>query len=674
MNVIKAKNAGFCFGVRRADRLIREKISRDGGKGVYTLGKLIHNDGYNEELRRAGVAEIRVEDVPGLAASASESSPACVFVRAHGMTEQTERLLEYAAVSNPYFTFVDCTCPFVKKIHDIVSSLPATDGCLLVFSGSADHPETVGIMSRYPGRSLVFKDARELEDAAAAGILPADGGIRVFSAAQTTQNLEEWEKSKVFLKKLYTNCVFFDTICNVTEIRQKEAKDLAAQCDFVVVIGGSDSSNTAKLFSVCRSACPRTVRITGASELDGLIPDDCINAGIVAGASTPDGKIEEVYSKMSEENKAKTESFEEMLDSACKTLNSGDTVTGIVIAVNDQEVKLDLGAKVTGILTADQASDDASLKLSSEFKVGDEIDVFVIRVSDVDGCATVSKKRADLDKNWHKIVDAKENNTTLEGVVTDAVKGGVVIKIYGARVFVPASQTGIPKDESFSTLVGQTVRFKIIEIKNQGKGAVGSIRAALREDRRAREKEFWETIEVGKYYDGVVRGMTEYGAFIDLGGVDGMIHKKNLSWKPIHRPSDILQIGDPLRVFVRSYNPEKKQISLGYITEETNPWTVFKSKFAEGDVIDVVISNIMTYGAFAHITDDVDGLIHISQIADGKVTNPGDYLKPGDVVTVKITKIDDEKQRVSLSIRAVSEDAPAEPEEYDVPEGEEEEN
>ncbi|MBO7377193.1 MAG: 4-hydroxy-3-methylbut-2-enyl diphosphate reductase [Clostridia bacterium] len=659
MKIIKAENAGFCFGVRRADRLIREKIDRDGGRGVYTLGKLIHNDGYNSALYARGVREITADDLPRLADEACAESPVCVFVRAHGMTEDTEELLSRAVASNRFFSYVDCTCPYVKKIHGIVSSIPGTgpDGLpnLLVFFGDEIHPETVGTMSRCRGRSIVVHDCASLEEAYAEGLLPPDGSARVYCAAQTTQNLAEWEKIRNFLKKLYTNPVFFDTICNVTENRQKEARRLAARCDFTVVIGGSDSSNTAKLFAVCSEVCGRTVRVSGASELEGVIPCDCVNAGIVAGASTPDDIIEEVYSKMSEESKAENVSFEEMLDSACKTISSGDTVTGTVIAVNDQEIKLDLGCKVTGILTADQASDDASLKLSSEFKVGDEIDVFVIKVSDVDGTATVSKKRADLNRNWFMIVDAKEKGETLEGVVSDAVKGGVVIRALGARIFVPASQTTVPKDGELSSLVGKTVKFKIIEIKNQGKGAVGSIRAAAREERRALEKEFWENIEVGKYYDGVVRGMTDYGAFIDLGGVDGMIHKKNLSWRPIHKPSDILQIGDHLRVFVRSYNPEKKQISLGYITPETNPWVLFKAKFSEGDVIDVVISNIMTYGAFAHITDDVDGLIHVSQIAEGKVANPADYLTPGQTVTVRITKIDDENQRVSLSIKAVSE-------------------
>ena len=350
---------------------------------------------------------------------------------------------------------------------------------------------------------------------------------------------------------------------------------------------------------------------------------------------------------------SEAENFEEMLDSAIKTLNSGDTVTGYVIAVNDQEIKLDLGAKVTGILTADQISDDASLKLKSEFKVGDEIEVFVIRVSDVDGTATVSKKRADRDKNWHKVLEAKESGETVEGKVAEAVKGGVVVNIYGSRVFIPASQTTVPRDGDLSALVGQTVRFKVTEVKPGGKSVIGSIRAAAREERKAIEDEFWANIENGKHYEGTVRNLTEYGAFIDLGGVDGMLHKKEMSWRPIHTPADILKIGDKLDVFVKAFDPEKRQITLGYRTEEMHPWNKLKAQYAEGDEITVEISNIMSYGAFAHVTDEIDGLIHFTEIAETPVENPADVLQKGQTVNVKIIKIDDEQHRVSLSIKAL---------------------
>ena len=661
-----AKHAGFCFGVKRATDMIAEKIAACDGDRIFTLGKLIHNDTYNAELAKKGVGVTSIEELEALAKETETGAPACVFIRAHGVTRQTNLILNELSEKYPRFSYVDCTCPYVKKIHKIAAenSVPKNEGeePIFILIGAKDHPEVVGIVSYFVGESFVYATAEELQNAIDDKIIPNNVNTAPVVAAQTTQKLTEWKNSLNIIKKVYTKARIFDTICNVTEIRQLEAEELAKSCDTIVVIGGRDSSNTAKLYAVCKENCENTICISEPQELDGIIPSIPQKVGIVAGASTPGGIIEEVYNKMSEMKLDKAEiSFDEMLDSAIKTLSSGDTVTGTVIAVNDVEIKLDLGAKVTGILTADQISDDASLKLSSEYKIGDEIDVFVIRVSDVDGCATVSKKRADLDKNWHIIVDAKESGENLEGVVAEAVKGGVVIKLYGARIFVPASQTTVPKGGDLSTLVGQTVKFKVIELKGQGKSAVGSIRASAREERKALEAAFWAEIEEGKTYTGKVRGMTEYGAFIDLGGVDGMLHKREMSWKPIHKPADILNIGDELTVFVKSFDLEKKQITLGYRTEDTHPWKVFKSQYAEGDVLDVTVSNIMSYGAFAKITDDVDGLIHVSQIALTRVENPADVLTPGQTVTVKITKVDDEQQRVSLSIRALLEETAEEP-------------
>ncbi len=660
-----APHAGFCFGVKRATDMIEKKIAEGGGERIFTLGKLIHNDTYNARLYEQGVRVIEPQAIDEIAESTVLGSPAVVFVRAHGITKETEEKLKALSERYEGFSYIDCTCPYVKKIHRIATenSDGEDDGeRMLIVIGSSEHPEVIGILSYFNGKRFAFANAEEIEKAVEQRILPKSDKMAPIVVAQTTQKSAEWKKSLEIIKKLYTNAIIFDTICNVTEIRQLEATTLAAECDLVIVIGGRDSSNTAKLYSICREKCANTLLISEPQELDGKIPSIPSRVGIVAGASTPGDIIEEVYNKMSEIKLDKAEmaevnaSFDEMLDSAVKTLTSGDTVTGTVIAVNDVEIKLDLGAKVTGILTADQISDDASLKLRDEYKIGDEIEVFVIRVSDVDGCAMVSKKRADLDRNWHLVVEAKDSGETLEGVVAEAVKGGVVIKIYGARIFVPASQTNVPKGGDLSSIVGQTVKFKVIELKGQGKSAVGSIRAASREERRALAEQFWSEIEVGKYYTGKVRGMTDYGAFIDLGGVDGMLHKKEMSWRPVHKPADILSIGDEITVFVKSFDLEKKQITLGYRTEDTQPWKVFKSQYAEGDVLDVTISSIMTYGAFARITDDVDGLIHVSQIALTRVENPADVLAAGQQVTVKIIKIDDEQQRVSLSIKALLEE------------------
>ena len=352
------------------------------------------------------------------------------------------------------------------------------------------------------------------------------------------------------------------------------------------------------------------------------------------------------------------ENFAELFDATeIKTLNTGDTVVGTVTSVTDAELYLDLGAQVTGLIKAEQITDDASVKLTEAYKPGDQIEAFVIRVSDIEGFAELSKKRVDSDKNWQKIVAAAESGEVLCGKVVEVVRGGVSVSVDANRVFVPASQTGVPKDESLDTIKGKEVSLKVIEIK--GKKAVGSIRIVEREERRAREAAFWAAIEEGKVYTGPVKSMTAYGAFIDLGGVDGMVHKSELSWKPISTPASVLEVGQVVEVFVKSFDAEKKRISLGYKKECDNPWYVFTSKYAVGDTASVKIVNMMPFAAFAEIVDGVDGLIHISQIAQQRIGKPADVLEIGQVVDAKITAIDEENHKVSLSIRALLDEAQA---------------
>ena len=653
--VTVAKNAGFCFGVKRAtDRLEEALENAKVGERIYTLGHLIHNEAYNESLRHRGVQAITTEDIPTLAQAADAEHRVTVLVRAHGCTKETSELLATSKQANPFFDWIDCTCPYVKKIHKIARECDPKEQCFLLI-GSATHPEVVGIMSYFDGEKYVFSSPEELESSfcqQASGNLHKKTPVVV---AQTTQNLFIWHQTQKIIKKVCTNPIIFDTICRVTEIRQSEARELAARCDFMLVVGGRDSSNTAKLYEICRSFCANTVWIASASELDISLASGHHYIGIVAGASTPSDEIEEVYKTMSEMN----ENFEKMLDeSACSTLNTGDVVTGTVTHVSDAELQLDLGTGVTGYIKADQITNDPAFKLTENFKNGDQVEAFVIRVSDVEGVAELSKKRVDADKNWQNIVAACENKEVLEGKVAEAVKGGVVIYCNANRVFVPASQTGVPKDGDLATLVGTTVSFKVIEVK-PGKKAIGSIRVVQREARRAQEAAFWAEIEVGKVYNGTVKSMTSYGAFVDLGGVDGMVHLTELSWKHIKSPAEVVSVGDAITVFVKSFDAEKKRISLGYKTEETNPWNIFKSQYAVGDIASVKIVSMMPFGAFAEIVDGVDGLIHISQIAMQRIAKPADLLEKGQVVDARIIEIDDEKQKVSLSIRSLLEEAAA---------------
>ena len=653
MKVTVASHAGFCFGVRRATEAVENAI-REGKSRIYTLGRLIHNDGYCRSLREAGVGEITAADIPALCEQARSGEAITVVIRAHGEVEKLIRQLRDCEAECPSLQVLDCTCPFVEKVRRIAKEHSGQDKIFYLL-GTEDHPEVRGILSCAED-GIVFSGADHLQR-----LLKNDPGSEMTNktvsiASQTTQKLSEWKKSLEILKKVYTNAQIFDTICSVTEERQTEAAALAERSDAMIVIGSKSSSNTLKLYEVCHAKCPRTYLVESAADLHGIDFSGSQTVSITAGASTPYSVIQEVEETMAEQ----MENFEELLEKSLKTLNTGDVVTGVITSISQNEIHLDLGSKTTGVIVHEKLTDDPSAKLSELFKVGDEIKAKVIKVSDIDGIATLDKTRVDNDANWVKIVEAYENNETLEGRIVEAVKGGVIISVKSVRVFIPASQTGVPKDGDLTSIVGTTQQIKIIEIKEDRKRAYGSIRAILREAKKAEQEAFWNEIEEGKIYDGVVKSLMDYGAFVDLGcGVDGMVHTSELSWKRIRRASDAVKVGDQLRVFVKSFDRERGRISLGYKTEETNPWFVFNNQYSVGDTATVTIVSLMPFGAFAEIVDGVDGLIHISQIADHKIAKPDDVLSVGQSVEAKIVSIDDEKHQVGLSIRALIE-TPAE--------------
>ena len=650
-----AEHAGFCFGVKRATDAVEKRIlEKREGERIYTLGHLIHNEGYNISLEEQGVKDIGVDDIYRICDESDEGHPSIVFIRAHGIPIEVEEMLAECKAKNPFFDYVDLTCPYVKKIHKIAKENSGDDNVFALL-GSSSHPEVIGIMSYVNGEKTVFENADEFENYLKNEHLSKMHKKGLILAAQTTQNLAEWKKCIEIVKKYCTNTKFFDTICNVTEIRQTEAKSLAEDSDFMVVVGGRESSNTAKLYKICSEACEQTLWVENAHELGGKFPTNN-KIGIVAGASTPKRDIEEVFLIMSE----MTENFAELLEQSLKTLNTGDTVTGYVTHVTDAELQLDLGAKVTGIIKSEQITDDASVRLTDMFHIGDAVEAFVIRVSDIEGVAELSKKRTDSDRNWKNIVALKDSGEVVSGKVLKAVAGGLTVVVDSVNVFVPASHSGVAKDGDLSVLVGQTVDLKIIEIKEQGKRAIGSIKVVLNAARRAKVEKFWAEIEEGKQYTGTVRSLTSYGAFIDLGGVDGMVHVSELSWKPVKHPSAVVAVGDEITVFVKSFDKETKRISLGYKTDDTNPWLLFTNRYQVGDVAAVKIVNMMPFGAFAEIMDGVDGLIHISKIANKRISKPADVLELGQVVDAKIIEIDNEKQKISLSIRDLIEEAPVE--------------
>ncbi len=654
MKITLAESAGFCFGVKRATDTLESLIEQKKGN-IYTYGDIIHNPQYLQSMREAGVSTVGAADILRLASEATEAVPVYVLIRAHGITKGEEELLRRCEEENPYFHAVDCTCPFVSKVHRIADKETDAD-TVFILIGSKDHPEVKGIVSWAHGEAYAFATADEVENHIMSIGVEKWQDRKIVVAAQTTQNIGEWKKSFEKIKKLYTNAIVFDTICNVTEKRQGEAEKLAPESDVMIVIGGKESSNTKKLYDICRQSCPKTYMIETYKDIPSEILGSTYKIGITAGASTPGGIIEEVIHKMAELETMQT--FEELLDGSFKTLNTGDIVTGVVTSVTGTEVHLDLGAKATGIITLDQFTDDTTAKLADIVKVGDEVKAFVIKVSDIDGIATLSKKRVDSDASWYAMQELEANGTIVEGKVVEAVKGGLVMNVNSVRVFVPASLSGVPRDGDLTALVGTTQRVKLKEVNARSKRAYGSIRDVARAERKAREDAFWSTAEVGQKYHGTVKNLTVYGAFVEIApGIEGMVHLSELTWKRVRQPSDVVATGDEIDVYILDLNRERKRISLGCKTEETNPWYVFTHKYSLSDVAEVKIANFTTFGAFAEIVPGQDGLIHISEISSERIAKASDVLELGQLVNVKIIAIDEENKKVSLSIKALS--APA---------------
>ena len=643
MRLELARSAGFCYGVRRAVQMA--EMAAEEGRPCVMLGPIIHNRDVIAYLESIGV---------GLVDTPEEVPPgAAVLIRSHGEGRPVHEAL--ARLGRPV---IDATCPNVSRIHQIVSRAEEGGRQVLII-GTRTHPEVAAIAG-WCRRPVVLEGVAELSNWLETA--PERRDIPLTMVSQTTSTRFIWDSCVEKAKKECTNLKIFDTICNATCKRQSEAQALAARSDAVVVIGGRESSNTKRLAELCGALCPMVVWIERAAELEPSTLCRKASIGITAGASTPEWIIKEVYDKMSDENIEIEESFAEMLEKSIKTLHTGEKVTGVVTGITPTEIYVDLGTKHAGYIPVSELTDDPTVKVEDLVKVGDEIETYVMRVNDQEGVVTLSKKRLDTVKSWEDIEQAREERTTVEGVVTEENKGGVVVNIKGVRVFVPASQTGLPRDTPMSQLVKQKVRLRITEVNRARKRVVGSIRAVEAEERAAKAAEVWENIEEGKHYTGTVKSLTSYGAFVDIGGVDGMVHISELSWSRIKHPSEVVSVGDTVDVYVISFDKEKKKISLGMKDRTQNPWEIFTGKYNVGDVANVRIVKLMTFGAFAEIVPGVDGLIHISQIADHRIDKPGDVLSEGQMVDVKIIDIDYEHEKVSLSIRALLEEPAAEDE------------
>ena len=643
--IVLAESAGFCFGVRRSVEMAEKLIGEQGS--CSSLGQLIHNEDVVNRLKDMG---LRVINSPEEAEVGEH-----VLIRAHGVAREVyERLAQRGAV------VTDASCPKVKAIHTVVSRAGA-NGRFVIIIGMREHPEVEAICG-WCGEHEVFENADELDSWLSENETVWTKPITV--VVQTTQTRNNFNECCNIIKKRCTNAEISDTICLATFTRQEEAAKLAAQCDAMVVIGGKHSANSVHLAQICSEHCGNVQFIERLDELDLDRLEAADTVGLTAGASTPAWIIKEVRNKMSDEIKVEEtkleneKSFDEMLEETLKTIYNGDKVTGTVVAITGTEISVDLGTKYSGFIPTSEFTDDG-IKVEDVVKVGDPIEAVVVRVNDVEGTAQLSKKRLDAAKSWNDVEAAVDDGTVLEGVVTEENKGGVVVNVKGVRVFVPASQTDLPREADLAQLLKKTVRLKITEVNKARKRVVGSIRRVAQAERRERTEAIWNEIEIGKKYKGVVKSLTSYGAFVDIGGIDGMVHVSELSWGRIHQPSEVLSVGDEVEVYVINFDKEKRKISLGYKDPEANPWTVFTRKYSVGDVASVKVVKLMPFGAFAEVVDGVDGLIHISQIANRRIGKPEDVLSVGDEVEAKITAIDEDKHKISLSIRALSEPAPA---------------
>ncbi len=648
-----AKTAGFCFGVRRAVDMA-EKLGREGVRAC-TIGPIIHNAHVVKHLESLGVPSVDApEQVP-------EGSLA--VIRSHGVAKSV-----YDELTSRGIEYVDATCPYVMRIHNIVRE-KSEDGCEVIIVGKRSHPEVLGIAGQCL-HSEIVGSAEEMSKLFEKR--PELRTKRVCAVSQTTVGRKIWESCVKILKKVCTNCEIFDTICLATDKRQTEAASLASESDVMVVIGDRTSSNTQELVAICTSVCPKIIRVENAEEIDLSQIRGAESIGITAGASTPDWIIKEVKGKMSEEIKNfEGESFEELLLSSLKTFNNGDKVVGVITAITPSDIQVDLGAKYAGYIPYSEIGEDAE---TDKYKVGNEIECSVVRVNDVEGIITLSKKRLDAIKGWDDVELARQDKTTVEGTVTDVNAGGVVVTVRGLRVFVPASQSGLPKSADLNDLLKKKVQLKIKEVNRPRRRIVGSIREVTAEARREAQERIWADIEVGKEYKGVVRSLASYGAFIDIGGVDGMLHISEMTWGRIGHPSEMFKEGQEVDVFVLALDAEKKKISLGYKKAEDNPWLKFKAAYNVDDTAKVKIVKLMPFGAFAEVVPGVDGLIHISQITNTRIAKVSDALKEGDEVEAKIIAVDEENQKISLSMRALipGEAAPAEGKAEEAPEDTEE--
>ena len=641
MPVEIAAHAGFCMGVRRAVEQA-EALAGDGVPSC-TMGELIHNPTVVQRLEARGLEVIHTPE---------QAAGRRVLIRSHGVSRDMLAALQASAGS-----VVDLTCPFVERMHRIVVD-GTRDGTPLILVGESDHPETSGTAG-WAGGPVYFT-----ADAAGAETLPTLD--RAVAVCQTTYPVARWQAALAVIQRKVRSLVSACTICGATEVRQSEAEALARRSAAMVVVGGRNSANTRKLFDICRGLCPRTILVECAAEIPPAFANiDSEKIGITAGASTPMDLLKEVVTRMSElENKDLTPTPEEEnhgdfmaeVESTLVRIRPGQTLTGKVVQITDDEVCVSIGYKADGLIKrADLVDQDV--------KLDDEIEVEVVKVNDGEGNVLLSQRNIVNRKAWDALMEKYDAGEYVDAVGKEAVKGGLIADACGVRAFVPASQLSQRYVEKIGDFVGKEMRLKIIEVDKQKKRVVASRKVVVAEEAAAKKKEAWERLEEGVVIHGIVRRLTDFGAFVDVGGVDGLIHITDLSWGRIKHPNEVVKPGQEVDVKILSLDRERERIQLGYKQLQPHPWDNATIKYPEGAIVDGKVVRITDFGAFVELEPGLDGLVHISQCAQTRVAKVEDAVKVGEAVKVKVLGVDPEKKRISLSIRqAMEEPAPAEEE------------
>ena len=639
-NIILAEHSGFCFGVKRALEKTEEEIRKFSSKqnaNIFTCGPLIHNKTVTDDLSKKGVKIIdSLENVnPG----------DTVIVRSHGESKSFFVDAEKRGVE-----LVNATCPFVQKIHNLVDEAHS-NGKNIIIVGDKSHPEVQGINGWCDNSALIVNSREDAKN------VPSGD---YFLVCQTTlkkslldEVLEELDKKGI---KYITN----NTICNATTLRQESTKNVAKNCELMVVVGDKKSSNTQKLYDIAKKECKNAIFIEKISDLCLQEISKYSKIGVAAGASTPEALIKEVIAKMSENlNMA---DFMEDIEKSLRLPRLGEIVNGTVHQVTEKEIIVNMGCKKDGIIPKEEVTLEGEQKLTDLFKAGDDIQAKVIKTDDGEGVILLSKKKLEVNANWTEILDAYENKTVLNVKVVRQVNGGVIANYKEVSGFIPLSQLSDKFVENAEEFIGQDLDIKVTKVDQRRNRAVFSHKTIAYEEKQARLAEVWDKLDVDDIVEGKVMRFTDYGAFVDLGGIDGLLHISEISWGKLKHPEEVLAIGDTVKVKILSMNKEKGKISLGLKQTMPEPWSVINEKYAVGQIVSGKVVQIKEYGAFVELEPGLDGLVHISEVAHKRVSDIAEELTVGQEVEAKILEIDEEKKRISLSIKALVE-PPQAPEE-----------